>query len=249
MKSQHDVMMEVLRELFRQHGLRFSDVATRLRVTERTVTRWFSANSLETSVLQQMCELVGIDFFALCEIASKRVEDRPSRHTVQQEQELANSPLLAYLFAQICKGWTAKELGSDINIPEPVLVEHLIQLDKIGLIDLLPGNEIRLRTAREMVLIPNGPYARNVNRWLSEFFRNPDVNEEDSVWVCDFMKLTSGSRQRLERKFRVLIREACELSDADRRENATSRQWFSVVLVVRPQEIRPFTEWPTNQNR
>ena len=46
MKSQHDVMMEMLRELFRQHGLRFADIAEKLGVTERTVTRWFSADSI-----------------------------------------------------------------------------------------------------------------------------------------------------------------------------------------------------------
>jgi transcriptional regulator with XRE-family HTH domain len=246
MKSQHDVMMEVLRDLFRQHGLRFSDVAQRLRVTERTVTRWFSADSLETSILQQMCELVGIDFFALCELASRRVESRPSRHTIQQEQALANSPLLTYLFAQICKGWTAQELRDDIDVPEPVLIDHLIQLDKIGLIDLLAGNQIRLKTSKEMILNPNGPYARNLNRWLSEVFKNPNVDEENSAWVCDFMKLTPGSRDQLQRKLRALMQEAYALSDSDRSPNAASRDWYSVVLVVRPQDIRPFNEWPAH---
>src|SRR5579859_6815085 len=149
MKSQVEVMMDVLRELFRQHGLRFSDVAERLSVTERTVTRWFSADSVETAVIERMCALVEIDLFALCEIASKRLEARPVRHTLQQEQALAESPLLTYLFAQICKGWTAKELRDDIDIPEPVLVDHLIRLDRIGLIELLPGNEIRLKTRSE----------------------------------------------------------------------------------------------------
>ncbi|HTJ63762.1 MAG TPA: helix-turn-helix transcriptional regulator [Alphaproteobacteria bacterium] len=244
MKSQLDVMMEVLRELLRQHGLRFADVARRLGVTERTVTRWFSADSVETAVLQRLCELIDIDFFALCEIAAKRVESRPMRHTLQQEQALAESPLLNYLFAQICKGWTAKELRDDIEIPEPVLIDHLLQLDKIGLIELLPGNEIRLKTSRDMLLIPNGPYARRLNQWLSETFKKPDVDEEKSVWVCDFMKLTPGSRERFERKFRALMHEAQELSDADRRAHAEDREWYGVVLVAKPQDIRPFAEWP-----
>jgi transcriptional regulator with XRE-family HTH domain len=247
MKSQFDVMMEVLRELFRQHGLRFAEVAERLGVTERTVTRWFSADSVDTAVLQRMCGLVGIDFFTLCEIAGKRFESRPARHTIKQEQLLADNPLLTYLFAQICKGWTAQELRDDIDVPEAVLVDHLLQLDKIGLIDLLPGNEIRLKTAKDMVLIPNGPYARNLNRWLADVFRTPDVDEENSVWVCDFMKLTPGSRERIERKFRALMQEASELSDADRRAHAESRQWYGLVLVVKPQDIRPFSEWPTAQ--
>jgi transcriptional regulator with XRE-family HTH domain len=244
MRSQLEVMMEVLRELFRQHGLRFADVARKLGVTERTVTRWFSADSVETAVLQQLCELVEIDFFTLCELASKRVESRPARHTIQQEQELADSPLLTYLFAQICKGWTAQELRDDIDIPEPVLIGHLVRLDKIGLIELLPGNEIRLRTSKDMLLIPNGPYAHTLNRWLGEVFKDPNVDEENSAWVCDFMKLTPASREQLARKFRALMQEAYELSDSDRRANAAGRQWYGVVLVARPLDIRPFSEWP-----
>ena len=244
MKSQHDVMMDVLRELFRQHGLRFADIAEKLGVTERTVTRWFSADSIETAILQQMCELVGIDFFTLCELAAKRRDNRPDRHTLKQEQALAASPLLTYLFVQICKGWTAEELKADIGIPEAVLVDHLLQLDKIGLIDLLPGNEIRLKTARDMRLIPNGPYARNLNRWLGERFKNPNVDEPNAAWVCDFMKLTPGSRERIERKFRALVQEANELSDSDRRANAAGREWYGLVLVVRPENVRPFSEWP-----
>ena len=245
MRSQLDVMMEVLRELLRQHGLRFADVATRLGVTERTVTRWFSADSVETAVLEQMCALIGIDFFTLCELAGKRIDSRPSRPTIQQEQELADSPLLTYLFAQICKGWTAQELRDDIDIPEPVLVGHLIRLDKVGLIDLLPGNEIRLRTSKDMLLNPNGPYARNLNRWLGEVFKDPNVDEDNAAWVCDFMKLTPASREQLARKFRALMQEATELSDSDRRASAPSRQWYGVVLVARPLDIRPFSEWPT----
>jgi transcriptional regulator with XRE-family HTH domain len=244
MKSQHEVMMEVLRELFRQHGLRFADIAEKLGVTERTVTRWFSADSIETAILQRMCELLGIDFFTLCELAAKRRDNRPNHHTLKQEQALAASPLLTYLFVQICKGWTAQDFKDDIGIPEAVLVDHLLQLDRLGLIDLLPGNEIRLNTARDMRLIPNGPYARNLNRWLGETFRNPNVDEPNAAWVCDFMKLTPGSRERIERKFRALMQEANDLSDADRRASAAGREWYGLVLVVRPENIRPFSEWP-----
>ena len=58
------------------------------------------------------------------------------------------------------------------------------------------------------------------------------------------MKLTPGSREHLERKFRALVQEANELSDSDRRANAAGREWYGVVLVAKPQDIRPFSEWP-----
>jgi hypothetical protein len=40
------------------------------------------------------------------------------------------------------------------------------------------------------------------------------------------------------------MHEAQELSDADRRAHADDRQWYGIVLVAKPQDIRPFNEWP-----
>ena len=41
------------------------------------------------------------------------------------------------------------------------------------------------------------------------------------------------------------MHEAHELSDSDRRAHADERDWYGVVLVAKPQDIRPFSEWPT----
>ena len=238
--------MDVLREFLRRHGLRYRDIAKELQVTERTVTRWFASESNDTAVLERLCGLVGLTFFELCELASKRVETRIIHLSLAQEQLLADEGLLSYLFAQILKGWTAEEIQREAEIPDAIFVDGLIRLEKSGLIDFLPGNEIRLRTIKNIQWRPGGPFSRFQNRWLAWVLDKIDIAELRSAWAIDALKLSSSSLAQLQRKFEALRQEALELSDIDRRSHDASRVWYALVLGARQVDlIPPLLEWPT----
>jgi transcriptional regulator with XRE-family HTH domain len=242
-ESQIDVLMTVLREALRARGMRQRDVAHRLEVTERTVTRWLSGRGVDPRVIEQLCELVGMTFFDLCDLAARRVEQRICRLTVQQEQALADDTLLSYLFAQIRKGWSSEELCREVAIPEATFVDGVIRLEKLGLIEVLPGNEIRLRTVKEIEWRPNGPFSGYINKWLTWALDHADIGEPDALWEHDALMLSAASCAQLELKFRRLLQEARELSDIDRRLNTRSRDWYAFVLTLRPIDMKPLSEW------
>jgi transcriptional regulator with XRE-family HTH domain len=245
-KSQPCIMMDVLQDLLRSRGLRHRDISRRLQVTERTVTRWFSNEGVDTRVIERLCELAQISFFDLCELASKRVEQRSCHLTVQQEQALADDELLNYLFAQIVRGWTFEDMLQELELPESYLIAALIRLEKIGIIEFLPGNEIRLRTAKDIEFRKNGPYAKCVNRWLAHSLEKPDIEEPGSLWAFDSLKLSAASIELLRQKCQALRQEARKLSDMDRHLNASKRGWYSVIFTAKPTKMRPVTEWSTD---
>ncbi|MDB5396922.1 MAG: family transcriptional regulator [Rhodospirillales bacterium] len=244
-KSQINVLLDVLREFLRARGLRTREIAETLNVTERTVMRWFASEAVDTRVLERLCGLIDISFFELCEMAAKRVETRLTQLTVQQEQALVDYPLLNYLFVHALKGWSSAELQSEMDIPEPMFVDALIRLEKIGLIGLFPGNEIRLRTAKDIQWRKGGPYSRYMDMFLKWSLNSPDIAEPKSLWIIEPLKLSSGSLSQLQRKFDALKGEAVSLSEQDRRSNDMSREWFSLVLTARRIEMTPLSEWPT----
>jgi len=245
-KSQPRIMMDVLHEMLRNRGLRYRDVAKRLDVTERTVTRWFSTEGVDTRVVERLCELVQVSFFELCELAGKRVDQRACHLTVQQEQALADDDLLNYLFAQICRDWTFEDFLQELELSEPFLIAALIRLEKIGVIEFLPGNEIRLLTARDIEFRKNGPYAKCVNRWLVRSLEKPDIDEPTALWAFDSLKLSTTSVELLRQKCQALRQEARKLSDMDRHLNTRNRGWYSVIFTARPVRLRPVTEWATD---
>ncbi len=191
--------------------------------------------------------LVGLSFFELCELAAKRVETSALGRlmSVGQEQALVDDALLNYIFVNTLKGWTSAELKREINVPEPMFVDALIRLEKLGLIGLLPGNEIRLRTSRDIQWRKNGPYSRFVNMLLGWSLNRPDVADPKSLWALDVLKLSSGSLAQLQRKFDALLAEAVLLSEQDRRSNDPSRDWHALVLTARHIAFTPLSEWPT----
>lgn len=236
-------MMDLLHDLLRRRGLRHEDIAARLDVTVRTVTRWFTADGLDTRILDQLCGLVDISFFELCRLAAKRAEPRITQLTVEQEQVLADEPLESYLFTRILGGWTAQEMRREVEMPEAMLVEGLLRLQKIGLIDLLPGNEIRLRTENDIEWRPNGPMARWTNKWLNWALSDVDVSEPGAIWQVDGLKLSAASLAQLRREFRKLLLKARELSEADRRAHGEDRDWHVLVMATRPLAMPPIAEW------
>jgi transcriptional regulator with XRE-family HTH domain len=236
-------MMGLLHDLLKARGLRHEDIAARLNVTVRSVTRWFTADGLDTRILDQLCELVEISFFELCRLAAKRAEPRIAQLTEEQEQVLADEPLESYLFTRALGGWTAQEMAREVAMPEAMLIDGLLRLQKLGLIDLLPGNEIRLRTENDVEWRPNGPMARYTNRWLNWALSDVDVGEPDSLWAVDGLKLSTASLAQLRQEFRKLLVKARELSDADRRTHARDRAWHVLVMATRPLSIPPIAEW------
>lgn len=236
-------MMVLLHDLLKGRGLRHEDIAARLDVTVRTVTRWFTADGLDTRILDQLCELAQISFFELCRLAARRAEPRIVELTEEQEQVLADEPLESYLFTRALGGWTAQEMAREVEMPEAMLIEGLLRLQKIGLIDLLPGNEIRLRTESDVEWRPSGPMSRFTNMWLNWALSEVDVSEPGAVWNYDGLKLSAASLAQLRREFRKLLEKARELSDADRRTHAEERDWHVLVLATRPLAMPPIREW------
>jgi len=244
-KSQIKVLLDVVRELLRARGLGPREIARRLEVSERTVLRWFAAKAVDTAIVERLCALAGMTFFELCELAARRVETRLTRLSVAQEQALVDDALLNYIFVNTLKGWTSAELQREINVPEPMFVDALIRLERLGLIGLLPGNEIRLRTSRDIQWRKDGPYSSYVNMFLGWSLNKPDISDPRSLWAMDIMKLSPGSIAQLQRKYDALIAEALLLSEQDRRSNDARRDWHAVVLAARRIALPPLSEWPT----
>ncbi len=133
----------------------------------------------------------------------------------------------------------------EINIPEPMFVDALIRLEKMGLIALFPDNEIRLRTAKDIQWRKRGPYSRYREGVLKWSLNKLDMTDPNSLWTIEPLKLSPSSLAQLQRKFDTLKGEAIALSEQDRRSNDTSREWYTLVLAARHVDMMPLSEWPT----
>ena len=77
-----------------------------------------------------------------------------TRLTVDQERELVADPRRLLVAVSVKNHWTFEGLTREFTFSETECIQLLAHLDKIGLIELLPGNRIRPRFDENFQWIP-----------------------------------------------------------------------------------------------
>ena len=235
--TQIDVVMRVLRDLFRTRGIRHTDIASHFDISPRTVARWFKNESVPADVIEKLSGMLNLSFFDVCELAAKKNEGRFSVLSIAQEQLLVDEPLLNYLFTGYLRRWSSARLQHEIGIPDSMFVDALVKLDKAGLIELLPYNDVKLLTTHDIRWRANGPYTKYQQMFLEWCVREASLSEAQAYWIAESIKLSPASKELLRRRYDELREQAIALADEDRRSN-TEREWNVVVLGFRE---KPFT--------
>jgi transcriptional regulator with XRE-family HTH domain len=231
---QVEALLCALKQLFHVRGLRYRDVAERLGVTERTVKRWFSDHGLTMDVVEDLCGVVDMSFNELCDVAKSDLDARPQRLTREQEEQLFADLQLALVFMLLTRGWSSQEIQRECAIPEATLVGHLVRLEKIKLVELLPGNKVRVLFGRNIRWREHGEAGRAFARGLNNLFAGMDYSNPDAVWTTQVVNLSPQSLAELRTKFQKLIVEVLQASDADRRSHAENKVWHAILLAAHP---------------
>jgi len=230
-------LIGALKFLFRSRGLRYADIAATLGLSQTTLKRRLTGSGLTVPFLESLCTLAGVSLAELFELANAKVDPRPRRLTLEQENALYADIRLAFIFSRIQVGWSAEEIQRECRIPEAPLVSYLVRLEKLGLIDLLPGNRIRLRTVREIDWRKHGPVWRSVDRYLKDIFTMIDTEDEELSRRIAVVRLSANSIAQLDELFHYLQAEVRRLADSDRIVPTDDKTWYAVLMGARPFEI------------
>jgi transcriptional regulator with XRE-family HTH domain len=208
MAATHPLLAALQRRLRRQ-GLTYADVARRLGVSEPTVKRLFSTERLTLDRLEALCEVAGTDLTTLAREAAEEGA-RLAGLTREQEEELVRDEVLLLCAVLVLNHWQHDQILAHYRIEPARLVRALAALDRLGLIDLLPGNRMRLKVARDFHWLPNGP----IQRWFERHGQGDflDANFTGDLEVRRFSNgmLSRAARARLLERIDRLCAEFAE---------------------------------------
>lgn len=213
--SQSAYLVEALKRVLKERGMTYADVATVLGISHASVRRTFAQRSFTLARIDEICELAGIDFLTLARMAGEMRPAMPTTLTDAQEQALVDEPLALFCFHLALGGWTVDRMEADYAIDQTQLIPALLKLERIGLIQLLPGNAIRLMTARSIDWRRGGPMRRFFDRRVKEEFLQYDFSAPGSIWEFEIGELSEASRALLERRLAGLFREVRDLVARD----------------------------------
>ena len=112
-------------------------------------------------------------------------------------------------------------------------IQKLARLDKLKIIELLPGNRIKLLVAANFGWRENGPIQAFFQRTIGqEFFNSRFSQDEESLLVLNGM-LASASNSEFQRKLKRIAQEFEVLNHEDSSLPLEQRFGVTVVLAMR----------------
>jgi transcriptional regulator with XRE-family HTH domain len=232
-------LVEALKAALKAQGLTYAGVAARLGISEATVKRLFARGGFTLKRLEAVCALVNLDVSDLAELAMERAP-LASALTPTQEEALVQDPKLLLVTFLVMSHWRFAEIVAAFDITEHEAVHLLAQLDRLGLIHLLPGNRIKLLTSRNFSWRKDGPVQAFFEKQvLPEFLQAALKAKDEGIRFVGGL-LSEDSLEQFRRSIDKLARDFDELVEQDKRLSLARRHSCATLLAVRPWEFSQF---------
>lgn len=232
-------LVDALKRLLKAQGLTYAALAQRLAVSEGTVKRMFSRRTLSLQRLEQICAVLQVGLAELAE-ESQRGSTPLAELSAAQEQAVVDDPALLLALYLVLNRWTQAEVLARYRFSEPDWILLLTRLDRLGIIELQPGNRVRSRTARNFRWRREGPMQRFFQqRLLPEFFKSRFAGGEETLLLLSGM-VSRRSAATIREKLREAAGQFDLMLAQDAHLPASERVGVSLVLAQRPWSLGLF---------
>lgn len=239
--SQSEALLGALKRELKARGLTYADVAEALELSESSIKRLLTGSRLSLQRLERLCELLDMD---IAELVRKMTDDRQriQRLTTEQEQQVAADPKLLLVALCALNGWSMAEIVDTYVISDHDCIQLLARLDRLKIVDLLPGNRIRLVVASDFQWIPNGPIQRFFRKEVQPAFLQASFNGPGEKLLFRSGMLSRAANADLLRRMEKLIADFNDLHEADAGLPLGERYGSSLLVALRPWEFSYFRE-------
>jgi len=230
--AQTAALVDTLKKQLKASGKTYADVAQALELSEASVKRLFSEHNFTLQRIDSICELMGIDMADLVLQMSARRQQLTAL-TKEQEQQIANDMVLLLVTVCVINGFTWNDLLEHYELEETLLIQKLAQLDRLKIIDLLPGNRIKRRIAPNFNWLPNGPIQQFFREKVEQDFFSSRFDKKNEKLVVINGLLSPSGNADIQKKLQKLSHEFTEQMAADSDLPIEQRFGNTMVLAIR----------------
>ncbi len=239
--SQTKLIVETLKKELRQQGVNYRQVAQALELSEASVKRLFAEHSFTLERIGQVCELLHLEISDLIHQMEKDVE-LINQLTLEQETELVSDTRLMLMAHFLMNRLEFSEIIDIYDISETEGIRLLARLDRMKIIELQPGNRVRLMISKHFQLISGGPIQRLYERNLQSEFFNSSFNHDGEFRIYVSGMFSRDANSEIIRKIKRLAEDAHELRDDSDNLPLDERFGCSLIMAIRPWEPKIFDQ-------
>ncbi len=135
---------------------------------------------------------------------------------------------------------------SRYQFSEPECIQKLAKLDRLKIIELLPGNRIKLLVSANFSWLKNGPIQAFFQQKIEADFFNSTFEWNNEKLIVLNGLLSKNSNATFQRKMERLANEFDELNSDDSTLSIEERNGHTVVLPLRPWRYGLFSHLAKN---
>jgi DNA-binding Xre family transcriptional regulator len=234
-------LVQALKNELKSARMTYADLARSLDMAESSVKRMLAKGDMPLTRVDAICRALKIDF---AELARRVADAQPLLKELTQEQERAVVKDKKLLLCAICvlSQWTLEQIVAAYRITEAECIGCLVQLDRIGIIELRPQNRYRLKLAKTFRWRAHGP--------VMDFFREHvvlDYYKGGFDGPGEGLMLVHGQISRalapsfLDRLQRV-AQDFAQQHQADQKLAGRDLEGYTLLLGMRSWEFEAFAQ-------
>lgn len=230
--EQTQQLIDTLKKELRSASKTYADVAQQLELSEASVKRLFSERNLSLVRLEKIASLIGMDLVELIE-AMRRRQKLLTQLTEQQEKEIASDMLLVLVAVSVINGHTLEDLLGLYDLTEAQCIQQLAKLDRLKILELLPGNRIRMLVAPNFNWRPRGPIEKLFREKVEQDFFNSQFDKDSERLIVLNGVLSSAANAEMQSKMEKMAHEFNEIIQRESKVPMASKYGNTMVIALR----------------
>lgn len=148
-------IQKTMKTLMKSKKATYESMAKALKTSPATIKRRLNGDDLTLTQVKDLASALSVSFYEIIEL-SKVVKREPHLFTAEQEKLLASDFKIKMLFRQIIANESFSKIKSTLKLSEKELRSFARDLEKAGLVQLLPGDRFVLQVNYPFRWQPNG---------------------------------------------------------------------------------------------
>jgi transcriptional regulator with XRE-family HTH domain len=233
-RQQTTAFLDALKRCLKARRITYAALATALGLSEASVKRLFSHESLTMKRTEEILAVLDMTFLEVARLAAGPRDGQSSQLTLEQERALAADPQLFSFFHLLLFGASVPRILRVYAVSKEDVGRWLRSLERLALVEQLPRDRVRLRVARSIVWRPRGPLRLAYEKEVRAHFLRGDFEGEHEVRRFATRRMSAGSRALVARKIQRLFVEIDDLSEIDTAEGGDEPSITGLFVAFRP---------------
>jgi len=199
----------------------------------------FASGNFSLKRLDEICDVLKIDIAELIDL-SARADQRIEELGEKLEREIVSDIRLLVVAYCLVNYWKVEDIIDFYRIEEIELIQLLAKLDRMKLIELLPGNRVRLLIANNFKWIRNGPIERFFRSQVQDEFFKGDFSADGALQIIKNGDISERGKSRLIERLVAVGSLFDDISREDKNIAIGQRRATSMILAIRNWEFTVF---------